>query len=151
MKSRDQVKFLNRSGRGRRILAPLPMRYSQDSLAPAIGCVEPLNGLVRGLPIQRLDQRAVGPPAGGASGDSLPEDPLHRSEIRDLGLDIYQVRAGHHPGLGARSLALIGEREELPDLVDGEAERSGAADKCQPLEVVLGIEAVAPGTSRGSG
>jgi len=63
----------------------------------------------------------------------VPEDPLHRSEIRDLGLDIIQVRAGHDPNLGTRSLALIGELEELPDLVNGEPERAGAADKCQPL------------------
>jgi len=59
------------------------------------------------------------------------------------------VRASQHPDLSTRALALVGEREELPDLVDGEAERAGAADKCQPLEVVLAIETVASGTSRG--
>jgi hypothetical protein len=124
------------------------MGYSQDFLATAIGCVGQLRCLVRGLPIQRLDQRAVGPPAVGASGHGVPENPLHRSEIRNLGPDIFQVRAGHDPDLGTRALALIGEREELPDLVDGEAERSGAADKGQPLEMVLAIETVSSGTSR---
>jgi hypothetical protein len=61
------------------------------------------------------------------------------------------VRAGHDPDLGTGTLALIGEGEELPDFVDGEAEPSGAADKRQPLELVLAIESVAPGTSRRGG
>ena len=61
------------------------------------------------------------------------------------------MRAGHDPDLSTGALALIGECEELPDFVDGEAEHSGATDKRQPLEVVLAIESVAPGTSRGGG
>jgi hypothetical protein len=107
--------------------------------------------LVRGLAIQRLDERAVGPSAVSTSGDGAPEDPFHRSEIRDLGLHIFQVRAGHDPDLSTGALALIGKGEELPDFVDGKAERAGAADKRQPLEVVLVIESVACGTSRGGG
>ena len=143
--------FLNRLVAFAKFLALLPTGDSQDSLASAIGCVWRLKRLVRGLEVQRLDQRAVGLLAVCTSGDGIPEDPLHRSEIRDLGPDIFQVRASHHPDLGARSLALIGEFEELPDSVDGEAERAGAADKRQPLEVVLAVESVAPGTSRGGG
>jgi hypothetical protein len=107
--------------------------------------------LVRGLPIQRLDQRAVGPPAVCASDDGRPEDALHRSEIRDLGSYIFQVRAGHHADFSTGSLALIGELEELPDLVDGKAEPASAADKSQPLEVVLAIKTIASGTSRRGG
>jgi hypothetical protein len=47
-----------------------------------------------------------------------------------------------------RALALIDELEELPDLIDGEAERQGAADKHEPLEVVLAVESGAAGTGR---
>jgi len=89
--------------------------------------------LVWGLPIQRLDERAVGPSAVSASGDGVSEDSFHRSEIRDLGLHIFQVCTGHGPDLSTGALALIGEFEELPDLVDGEAERAGPPDEGEPL------------------
>jgi len=142
---------LNRLVAFAKFLALLPTGDSQDSLASAIGCVWRLKRLVRGLEVQRLDQRAVGLLAVCTSGDGIAEDPLHRSEIHDLGPDIFQVRASHRPDLGARALALIGEFEELPDVVDGEAKLPGAADKGQPLEVVLAIETVTPGTARRSG
>jgi hypothetical protein len=100
------------------------------------------------LSIQRLDQRAVGPPTVRASGHGVPEGPLHRSEIRDLDPDIFQVRAGHDADLGARTLAFVGKRQELPDLVDGETKLPGAADEGQALEVVVVVEAVASRTSR---
>jgi hypothetical protein len=50
--------------------------------------------------------------------------------------------------LSTRALALIDELEDLPDLIDGEAERQGAADKREPLELVLAVESGAAGTGR---
>ena len=63
----------------------------------------------------------------GAPGDGLAEDALHGPEVGDLGLDVFKMRRGHASNLGARPFAFIGEREQLPDLIDREAEGSGAA------------------------
>ncbi len=57
------------------------------------------------------------------------------------------MRAGHNPDLSTWALAFIGKLEE-PDLVDGEAKLPGPADKSQPFQVVVAVEAVTPRTSR---
>src|SRR5216683_5686783 len=88
--------------------------------------------IARALSRQGLDQRTIGTPAARTFGDGLPQDALHRSKVRDFGLDILQVRPGNDPDLGARPPALIGELQKLPDLLDGKAERPGAADEAEP-------------------
>jgi hypothetical protein len=103
------------------------------------------------IPVERLDQRAVGACALAASGYGLPEHPLHRSEVGDLRADVLEVRGGQPTRLGARAAAVFREVEELPDLVDRESERPGAADEEEPLEVLGPIEAVAAGAPGGGG
>src|SRR5712691_446040 len=61
------------------------------------------------------------------------------------------MRAGHDPHLRARTLALVGQLEECPDLVDGEAERAGTADEGQSLEMVRPVQPITAGASRGRG
>src|SRR6266545_1223732 len=83
-------------------------------------------GIARGLSRQGLDKRTIGAPAARTLGDGFPEDALHGSKVRDFGLDIFEVQAGHIPDLGARPFALISELEKCPDFLDGKAERPGA-------------------------
>jgi len=61
------------------------------------------------------------------------------------------MRTGHDPHLGARALALVGQLEEGPDLVDGETERARPADKGQSLEMVRPVQPITAGASRGRG
>jgi hypothetical protein len=107
--------------------------------------------IARTLPRQGLDERTVETPATGTLGDSLAEDALHRSEVRDLGLDVLQVHPGHDPDLGTRLFALISELEKSPDLFDGKAEPPGAADEGEALEVRAALSSIARRTPRGDG
>src|SRR5229473_7190910 len=97
----------------------------------------------RALSRQGLDERTVGTPAARTLGDGFPEDALHGSKVRDFGLDILQVRTGHDPDLGTRPFALISELEKLSDFLDGKAERPGAADEREALEVRAAVSPVA--------
>src|SRR5438132_643334 len=105
----------------------------------------------RALLRQGLDERTVGAPAARTLGDGFPEYTLHGSEVRDLGLDILQVHTSHDSNLGARAFALIGKLEKCPDLLDGKAERSRAADEGEALEVRAPVSPIAGGSPRGDG
>ena len=107
--------------------------------------------IARALSRQGLDERTLGIPAAGTLGDGFPEDALHGSKVRDFGLDIFEVQAGHNPDLGARPSALISELEKRPDFLDGKAERPGAADEGEALEVSAAVSSIPRGTPRGDG
>ena len=49
----------------------------------------------RHLPVERVDHRAAGAGAARASGDSVPQHPLHRLEISDFRAHVLQMRLGH--------------------------------------------------------
>src|SRR6266571_6106406 len=91
-------------------------------------------GIARGLSRQGLDERTRGTPAARTLGDGFPEDALHGSKVRDFGLDIFEVQAGHDPDLGARPFALISELEKRPDFLDGKAERPRSEEHTSELQ-----------------
>src|SRR5712691_2801094 len=103
-------------------------------------------GIARVLSRQGLDERTVGTPTARTLGDGLPEDTLHGSEVRDLGLHILQVHTGHDPDLSAGPFTLISELEKRPDFLDGKAERPGSADEREAPEVGAAVSPVARGT-----
>jgi len=105
----------------------------------------------RALSRQGLDEWTVGAPAARTLGDGFPEDTFHGSKVRDFGLDILQVRTGHDSDLATRPFALISELEKLPDVLDGKAECSGAADEGEAPEVRAAVSPIARGTPRGDG
>jgi hypothetical protein len=55
------------------------------------------------------------------------------------------MRGGEGAGLGAGTLAMIRQVEELPDLVDREPEGTSPTDEREPLEVFGPVEAIATG------
>ena len=105
--------------------------------------------IARALSRQGLDERTLGTPAAGTLGDGFPEDALHSSKVRDFGLDIFEMQAGHNPDLGTRPFALISKLEKRPDFLDGEAERPAAADERETPEVRAAVSPVTRGAPRG--
>src|SRR5712692_2514520 len=107
--------------------------------------------MVRRLPGQRLDHRTVGAGPLRASGDRLLQHALHRLEVGDLGADVREMRLGDDTDLRARALALVGEPEQRPDLVDRKPERASTTNEAEALDLPDAVEAISPGTSRGLG
>jgi len=54
-----------------------------------------------------------------------------RREPRDLAVDVGQVGAGDHVGLGTGAVRLVGQVQELPDRIDLEAELPGVPNEAK--------------------
>src|SRR5688572_11010842 len=76
---------------------------------------------------------------------------LHRPQVGDLVAHVGEVRFGDDSDLCTRTLPLVREPKQRPDLADRESKQAGPTDEVQPLEMLDPVEAVSALTSRRSG
>ena len=72
----------------------------------------------------------------------LPERAPHALKIPNIAFENVEASAGHPIGIGARSLGVMFECEEVTHFIDGEAEFTSVPDECQTLNervVILAI------------
>lgn len=74
-----------------------------------------------------------------------------RAEIRELGIDFRNVRGGDSVDLRARRGAVIGQLQQLADLIEREAEIARPANEGKPVKVRLFVDAIVAAVSGGCG
>src|SRR5687767_12965640 len=71
----------------------------------------------------------------------MGQRPLHRPQFLDLGMDRLDVCARHVADLGAGAVLVAIELEQMPALLDGEAEIPRASDEAKLMDVAIRIVA----------
>ena len=94
-------------------------------------------------PGQILQNRAVRPVVAVAALDQPGERRLHRPELGDLALDPLQMLARQLLDVGAGPPAVLVEREKPAAILDAEAQRPGAREEGEDVEIALAEGAVA--------
>jgi hypothetical protein len=84
-----------------------------------------------------------GPVVAVAMRGEVGEGPLHRVELRDLGLKRRNVPESHRLDVHTRARAVAPQGQKLGDLLHGEAEIARAADEAQRVDVCRRVFAVA--------
>src|SRR6185437_3330618 len=80
-------------------------------------------------PVERLQDRTWSLAAGRAAGAEALERRARHLQLGDAGIERLEARAGQLADAGAIAGAV--ERQQLADLLEGEAGRLGAADEAQ--------------------
>ena len=80
---------------------------------------------------------------GRARGDERAERSLHRSQVPDLLLDVFDLRLRGSPDLGASCILVASKPEQVLDLCQRKAELLRALDEADQLDGVRRILAVA--------
>jgi len=78
-----------------------------------------------------VENRALGPFVIVAGVRELPQRIRHCAEFEDFRLKLFDMHQRNGPYLRAGPGPIVPQGEQLPDLLDGEAEASGALDKPQ--------------------
>ena len=97
-----------------------------------------------------FDDAAIGDDAAAALVDHPVEFGLERLQVGDLALDLGAMLLGDCIDRRAGLVAVVGKREQRPDLIERETEIAGAADEAQPVEMRAVIGTVIAADARRS-
>ena len=93
--------------------------------------------------LQRVQDRAVGPFIAGATPDQRLERRGHLQHARDAPIQLVDVLLGQTLDVSTLARLVIPQPQQVRDLGHREAEVARTPDEMQPVNVVLGIGAVA--------
>src|SRR6056297_705166 len=95
------------------------------------------------------EDRAVGTVVARAGLDQMRQRGAHRAKLGQLGIDLFQMRLGDAPDVGACPPFVLVEREQPAAILDREAQGSRAAKEPELVHVALAEPAIAVRAAQG--
>src|SRR6056297_138564 len=88
------------------------------------------------------EDRTVGPVVARAGLDKMRQRGAHRAKLGQLGVDLFKVRLGDAPDIGACPPLVLVEREQSATILDGEAQRACPTQETQLVHIALAEPAI---------
>lgn len=92
--------------------------------------------------VNRLENRTSGSVITGAMTGQMVERATHLEQLRDPRIKLGDLQRSNFLDFGTRAIALLPEREQVPDLLDRKAQCARLMNEPQHLDIVCTIDSI---------